>query len=83
MTSWLWKELFELNLREEKERYHSEFIEEYGYIGMLALAVAKWMPTNPRRGHGRPTPFDTMGYDEIVKRYRRAYWRTYGRDSCS
>jgi len=65
MRRWTWKELDIVNshgtdaqwakIRNDK---YLQFLYTYGYLGALALSVAKWRPTNPKRGFGRSSLCD-------------------------
>lgn len=90
MKRWTWKELATINSfgtskesTKLRDAAYKNFIEDYGFIGMVALAIAKWMPGSPSRGKGRPTPFDYKSYKIITDLYRKLYWDTYGKSECS
>lgn len=90
MRRWTWRELAHLNsygkTEEQKvwrDKAYNEFIDTYGVLGMLALAIAERMPTNPNRGRGRPTPYwYNLSDEELYTLYRRMYWRVYGKKEC-
>lgn len=89
MKRWTWRELAHLNSfgrTEEQQAWrnkaYEEFLVTYGYMGILALAISKKMLTEEKRARQRPTIFDSRPFDALLSLYRRAYWRTYGKEEC-
>jgi hypothetical protein len=89
MTRWTWKELAHLNTygvgkdqQGWRDKAYEDFLVTHGYMGTLALAIAKKMLSEEKRTRQRPTIFDNQPFDTLLSLYRRAYWRVYGKQEC-
>lgn len=65
MRRWTWKELDIINSHGDNAHWakirndkYLQFLETYGYLGALALGVAKWRWSNPKKGFGRSAVCD-------------------------